>query len=160
MICTGILLFALAGSPLPPEVSSPLIESFQARSQNRQDADYRKGLHALDARQWDQAISAFTASAAHKGAAADGALYWKAYAENREALAGQALSTLRQLRQSYPVSRWLHDAQALALEIRTQAGDPVNPSAEPDDSLKLIALNSLMQSDPQKALPILEKLLA
>lgn len=160
MIYTGILLFALAGSPFTQEISPPLSQSFQARSQIQQDSEYQKGLHALDARQWDEAISAFTASAARKGASADGALYWKAYAENREDRDQEALATLRQLRQSYPDSRWLHDAQALALEIRTQAGPPVDPSTEPDDSLKLIALNSLMQSEPDKALPILKKLLA
>ncbi|MGH9640273.1 MAG: HEAT repeat domain-containing protein, partial [Bryobacteraceae bacterium] len=148
MICAGILLVALAGSPVAQQASSPPVESF-----------YQRGLHALDARQWNEAISAFAECVAHKGASADAALYWKAYAENREARGEQALSTLAQLRHSYPDSRWIHDAQALALEIRTQAGDPVNPSAETDDSLKLIALNSLMQSEPEKAVPILKKLL-
>jgi HEAT repeat protein len=160
MICAGILLITLAGSPLPQEISSAFVQSFQAHPQARQNADYQKGLRALDARQWDEAISAFTACAAQKGDSADAALYWKAYAENREALGQQALSTLAQLRQIYPDSRWVHDAQALALEIRAQAGNQVNPSTEPDDNLKLIALNSLMQSEPDKALPILQKLLA
>lgn len=158
MICTGILLFALASSPVTQQSASP--PASHSQTQTSQDAEYQKGMQALDARQWDAAISAFAASAAQKGAAADAALYWKAYAENREALVQQALTTLHQLQQSYPDSRWLHDAQALALQIRTQAGSPVDPSAESDESLKLIALNSLMQSEPDKALPILKKLLA
>ena len=35
----------------------------------------------------------------------------------------------------------------------------MSPSAEPNEELKLLALNSLMVSNPQKALPILRKLL-
>ena len=45
------------------------------------------------------------------------------------------------------------------MEIHARAGAPVNPAAESDEDLKLIAINSLMQSDPNQALPILEKLL-
>lgn len=154
MICTTILLLALAAPPAGGNASSA-----PAKGQKAQN-DYQRGMRALDAHQWTAAISAFDASAAHERASADGALYWKAYAQNREFFAAQALATLNLLKKEYPKSRWLHDAQALALQIRTQAGDPVNPSSEPDDSLKLIALNSLMQSEPDKALPILKKLLA
>ncbi len=66
---------------------------------------------------------------------------------------------LAALRQQYPSSHWLNDAQALEVEIHARAGAPVSPAAESDESLKLIAINSLMQSDPTQALPILEKLL-
>ena len=35
----------------------------------------------------------------------------------------------------------------------------VNPDSEPDEDLKLMALNGLMNSDPERAIPMLEKFL-
>jgi len=124
------------------------------------DANYQRGLAKLDARQWDQAIAAFQAAAEHDHAIADAALYWKAYAENRAGQRDDSLETLSELAEKYPSSRWLKDARALQVEVRAKAGDPVNPSAESDEELKLIALNSLMQSDAKDALPVLQKLLS
>ncbi|HEY6989125.1 MAG TPA: HEAT repeat domain-containing protein [Bryobacteraceae bacterium] len=125
----------------------------------QEDADYQKGVAALDSRQWDQAIAAFDASAGHKGSNADGALYWKAYALNRAGRRDEALSAISALRRDYAASRWNRDARALELEIRGQSGERVSPTGEPDDELKILALNSLMQSDPSQAVPILQKLL-
>jgi hypothetical protein len=125
----------------------------------QEDADYRKGIAALDARQWDQAIAAFDASAGHQGSSADGALYWKAYALNRAGRRDEALGAISALRRDYAASRWNRDARALELEIRGQSGERVSPAREPDDELKILALNSLMQSDPNQAVPILQKLL-
>jgi HEAT repeat protein len=125
----------------------------------QEDTDYQKGLAALDARQWDQAIAAFDASAGHKGAAGDGALYWKAYALNRAGRRDEALKSIAVLRRDYAASRWNRDARALELEIRGQSGEHVSPGHEPDEDLKILALNSLMQSDPEQAVPILQKLL-
>lgn len=158
MIRNGLLLLALAGSVSAQNFPAPVMDSFQASQ--AADTDYQNGQRALDARQWDQAISAFTTVASRKGPAADAALYWKAYAENREGRREEALSTIADLRQAYPSSRWVRDARALEVEVRAQVGAPVSPNSETDEDLKLIALNSLMQSDSNAALPILQKLLA
>lgn len=158
MIRNGFLFFALAGLLSAQNFVAPVVDGFQAAEGT--NTDYQNGQRELDARQWDQAISSFTAAAAHKRAFADAALYWKAYAENRAGRREQALSTIADLRQAYPSSKWVRDAQALEVEVRAQVGTPVNPSSEPDEDLKLIALNGLMESDPNTALPILQKLLA
>lgn len=147
-------------SALAQDSSVLLAQSFQASQVNRDDPDYQKGLRALDARQWDQAISSFSAAASHKGSQVDAALYWKAYAENRGGRRNEALSSIAELRSAYPSSRWINDARALEVEVRAQTGAPVSPATEQDENLKLIAINSLMQSDPDQALPILQKLLA
>jgi hypothetical protein len=159
MIRIGILLIALAWSAVAQDLSSVAGLSFQAQQSASEDPDYRKGRQELDARQWDQAIASFDAAAAKKGALAAGALYWKAYALNRTARVQEALATIDALRQEYPKSRWNTDAEALDVEIRGRGGAPVSPGAEPNEDLKLMAINSLMQSDPEKAFPILEKLL-
>ena len=124
------------------------------------DANYQRGLARLDARQWDQAIAAFQVAAEHDAGIADAALYWKAYAENRAGRRDDSLETLSKLAKTYPSSRWMRDARALQVEVRAKTGDPVNPTAESDDELKLIALNSLMQSDSKDVVPVLQKLLS
>ena len=138
---------------------SSFAENFQARSEGFKDAAYREGLQALYAHRWDEAVQSFEEAASHKGNIADAALYWKAYAQNRAGRRQEALSTLAQLRRAYPSSRWNNDAQALNIELRAQAGSPVSPSVENNEELKLLAINSLMQSDPYMALPALQKVL-
>ena len=120
-----------------------------------QSEDYQKGLSAIDAHEWDKAIAAFTESAAHKGADASAALYWKAFAQNKAGQREEARQTLAQLRSDYKDSRWLRDARALEAEM----GGHGNASSQPDEEIKIYAINSLMQADPDQALPILEKLL-
>jgi len=132
---------------------------FQAAQGGHEDPDYQAGRSALDASHWDDAIRAFDASAARKGPNAGGALYWKAYAQNRAGRREAALQTIAQLRKAYPSSRWINDAKALELEIRGQMGQTVNPGAESDEDLKMIAVNGLMMSDPAQAFPILQRLL-
>ena len=155
-----ILLFAaLAASGWGQNWSAVPAFSFDAQQSGRGDADYQSGLKELDAQQWDQAIASFSISAARGKANAGAALYWLAYAQDRAGLAQPALRTLAHLRERYPDSRWLKDARALELEIRAQTGSPVSPSSEPDDDLKLVAVNSLMTSNPAMALPVVEKVL-
>jgi HEAT repeat protein len=141
-----------------PGAAQPM--NFQsARDASRTDATYQNGLRELDLGHWDRAVADFNASAAHDRATRDAALYWKAYAQEHAGEVEQALSTLATMRAEFHDSRWLRDAGALELELRAQTGAPPNPSAQPDEELKLLAINSLMQSDPDRAVPILQKLL-
>ena len=135
-------------------------QSVQAQEAAKGDPDYERGLSALDARNWEEAISSFRESASHKRGNADAALYWLAYAQDHAGQREQALITTRQLQQNYASSRWINDAKALEVEIHGQNGNPVSPSSEPDEELKLLALNGLMTSDRDKAIPILRNLLA
>ncbi len=141
---------ALAQLQEPPPAESFLQKSAQRDENSRA---YQKGKAAIDARHWDEAVAAFG------DADSDGALYWKAYALNQLGRREEALATLSRLFKSYPASRWLDDGKALEIEVRQASGQKVNPNAEPDEDLKLMAVNSLMNTDPERALPILEKLL-
>ncbi|HZS56463.1 MAG TPA: HEAT repeat domain-containing protein [Bryobacteraceae bacterium] len=161
MIRNFLLSLAFAGSLAaqgwPP---APGAMSFQsARSINRDDSEYQNGMRELDERHWDRAIRDFEASVSRNRASSDAALYWKAYAESRAGRREEALATVAALRSQFPSSRWTKDANALELEMRGQAGAPPNPNAQSDEELKLLAINSLMQSDPDQAVPILQKLL-
>jgi HEAT repeat protein len=158
LIC-GILFLTLAATSYAQQWAVAPAFSFQASGTGQEDSDYRAGLSALDARQWDRAVRLFSVSAANTRANADAALYWKAYAQNRAGHGEAALSTLAQLRRQYASSRWMRDARALEVEVRGQTGAPVSPNAEADDDLKMLAVNSLMQSNPAAAFPVVEKVL-
>jgi tetratricopeptide (TPR) repeat protein len=125
----------------------------------RDNEGYRAGTRAVERRRYDDAIAAFDRVIASKSPRADGAYYWKAYAQNKLGKRTEALATLGQLEKAYPQSRWLNDAKALQVEIKQAAGQPVAPESESDEELKLLALNNIMMSDPEKAIPVLEKVL-
>ena len=153
-----LLLMAIARSRLNGEVMQPLLEAARTR-QEQGGADeaslYADGTRAIDENRWPDAVGLFDRVAQMHGEHAEGALYWKAYAENKEGQQANALSTCGELRKSYPKSRWLDECGALEIEIRGKSGQPVSPQAETDENLKLLALNALMQQDQEQAVPIL-----
>jgi hypothetical protein len=120
---------------------------------------YGRGLTALDDHHYAQALDDFTEVVSRGGPKADGALYWKAYTLNKLGRRDEATAAIAQLRSSYASSHWLEDAKALELEVKQASGKPVSPENEADDDLKLMALNGLSQSDPERTYPLIEKLL-
>lgn len=134
--------------PVPPDTH-----------RNRGHDYYRSGQSALDHRQYASAIDAFNRVIEAKGDHADGALYWRAYSENKLGKRSEALATLASLRQTYAKSRWLEDAQALEVEVRQANGTSVSPENTSDEEMKLLVLNGLISSDPERTIPSLEKLL-
>ena len=123
------------------------------------DRLYEAGSRALDAHRWDEALEDFNQVAARAGTRADGGWYWKAYTLNKLGRRDEALAAIAELRKSYASSRWIDEAKALEVQIRQDQGKPVSPEAESDEDLKLMALNGLMQSDPDRALPLVENIL-
>jgi HEAT repeats len=120
---------------------------------------YDDGREALDEDRYDKAESKFAELAALSGPQTDAALYWKAYAENRLGKRDTALATIADLKHRFPQSRWLKDASALEIDVRQRAGQPAHPESQSDDDLKMLAIQGLMNSDPERAMPLLEKVL-
>jgi len=121
---------------------------------------YGKGTAALDTERYEKALQAFAEAAAMKGSKADSALYWKAFSEYKAQAMQAALESLKEMQKRHPDSRWLEQALALELEVKDAMGTPVSPAATPDEELKLLALNGLLQTDSEQALPALEKMIA
>jgi HEAT repeat protein len=142
-----------------PEVPSNSFLPQQSAQAAREDELYKDGTDYINEGKWDQAADKFKQVAEMKGRRVDAALYWKAYAQHKMGSDSYALSTLNQLRTQYPKSTWLKDAGALEVEIKNRTGQQVNPANESDEDLKVYAINSLMNSDPERALPILENIL-
>lgn len=126
---------------------------------DRENAEYERGYDALGDERWDRAISAFTRVVDMNGSRADAALYWKAYAQNRQGQRADALATIAALSKTHPASRYVKEAKALEVEVRGQTGAPVRPETQGDDDLKVLAIQSMQGVDPEQAVPLLEKVL-
>jgi HEAT repeat protein len=124
----------------------------------REEERYDEGTELLEEGRFAQAVEAFDAVIAMKGQRADAALYRKAEALSKMGRRNEALAAINTLRRSYPRSNWLKEAAALELEINSTRG-PVNPDAQADEELKLMAIQSLMNSDEARAIPMLKKIL-
>lgn len=159
---TSILVAAMiaAAQPAPIRPADSVVFVAAADDQASEQVLYTQGTEALDRGDFDQAAQAFGQAAALNGERADGALYWRAYALNKRGLRDEALKTISTLRGSHPKSRWLRDARALEVEIRQATGQSGVPEKNGDDDLKLMALGGLMNADPDRALPLVEQMLA
>jgi hypothetical protein len=134
------------------------------RDQSRGRADqldgyYEQGRGFIEQGRYDRAVESFDRVIAARATRADAAHYWKAYSLSRLARQADALATLAELSKSFPKSRWLKDAQALEVEVRQASGQAVTAEGQNSDDLKLLALSGLMQTDPEMALPVIERML-
>ena len=169
MLTAAMALAQAPVPPVPPQPPAPMafaqdagrLEQFVKlqRPGTSDDRLYQDGQRALDSRHWDQALEDFNQVAARAGSRADGALYWKAYTLNKLGRRDEAIAAIAELRKSYASSRWLDDAKALEVEVKQASGQKVAPESESDEDLKLMAINGLVQSDPERAIPLLENLL-
>ena len=121
---------------------------------------YDDGREDLDDDKYQQAEQKFSELAQLNGPQTDAALYWKAYAQNRQGKKDNALATIAELKRRYPQSRWKKDGDALEIEVRQSTGHPVSPESQSDEELKTLALQGLMNSDPQRGVQMIEKRLA
>ena len=133
-------------------------EAEQERADRMQEL-YDEGREALDQDQFREAERSFTELVKLNGPQTDAALYWTAYAQNREGKKEAALGTITELKKRYPQSRWKKDGEALEIEVRSTTGSKANPDAQNDEDLKLLALQGLMNSSPEKAIPLVEGIL-
>src|SRR5258708_7839739 len=129
------------------------------RANDREEELYSGATENLNDEAYSDATKGFDEVVKMHGRRADGALYWKAYAQNKDGQKDRALATIAELRNVYSKSKWLQEAGALEIEIRSSLHQPVNPDIQSDEDLKVYALNALMNSDPERAVPVLEKVL-
>jgi hypothetical protein len=154
-------LAQLPAPPQPPAVPAPPL--------SRPGDLYDEALHSIDRgqleralEQLDRLIQRFEGKTAATAAAnkVDGAFYWKAYTQVRQRQMADALTTIQIMQKKFTDSRWSRDAKALEVEARQASGQAVSPDAQADEELKLLALRGIMQSDPDRGVPMIEQLLA
>jgi hypothetical protein len=132
------------------------------------DQLYNDGQTAMNNGDWNGAVEKFNQLIALKTNRTSAAMYWKAYSFKKLGRAQDALTTIADLKRQYPTSKYANDASAMELEIRgpgsvvrqdrdERQGD--RDARTEDEDLKLLALNSLMNTEPERAIPLLEKVL-
>ena len=153
LVFAPVAVLAQRGPEQSPSASAAAASSAQ------ESGLYENGMRALTDGRWLDAEAIFTKIATQHGEHFDGALYWKAYAQNKQGQGNAALGTCAELRRDLYTSDWVHECGALEIEIQAKAGKPVEPKTWSDDDLKLLALASLMQKDEAGALAQLQEIL-
>ena len=155
---TILILLFIAVAPLARAAVYEIPnEAADERRDNGESDLYSEGTDAIDEGEWTRAIDIFNKVVAMHGKREPAALYWLAYAQNKAGRGGEALQTIAALERAHPKSRWITDAKALELDIRQASGQKVDPGKVNDEELKLIAIQGLLSSDPERAIPLLQK---
>jgi hypothetical protein len=119
---------------------------------------YDQARNMIERDQYDRALQVLDRVIDGKGSRVDAAMYWKAYSLSKLARRPEALTVLDNLEKEYPSGQWVRDAKALEVELRQASGQSVDADNN-DEEIKLLALRGVSQSDPETALPLLEKVL-
>jgi hypothetical protein len=120
---------------------------------------FADGTRAINESRWADAVKIFAQVSGQHGEHADGALYWKAYAEDKLGQSVPSEQTCAELRSGYPKSRWIDDCIALDIELHAKAGKPVQIEAGESDDVKLLALNAMMRQDEPRAMAEIQAIL-
>ena len=122
------------------------------------ETQYEAARQAIERAQWSLAAQQFTVLAEARAPRADAAMYWRAYAFDKMNRHADALAAVGDLFKNFPASRWAGDARALELQVRQRFGQAV-PVDTADDELKLLAIQGLQQTAPERAIPLLVKVI-
>jgi HEAT repeat protein len=151
---------AMPAVPIPAIPAFPAIAGWRESGDDRADDLYDRARDLIEQGKFDRAVSDLDRLIGLKSSRTDAAMYWKAYSLSKLGQRAEALAALSDLYKQYADSRWIRDAKALEVEVRQASGQAVSPASQDDDELKLMALRGIMQSDPDQALPVLEKMLS
>jgi hypothetical protein len=118
------------------------------------DSNYSSGLSLLMQHQYENAITRFDRVIAAKGTHSDGALYYKAWALSKLGRSDEAVAAIGDLKRSYSSSAYLGEARQLEANVKRLGPDQVD-----DDDIKLLAIQAIQYSDPDKAVATCEGVL-
>ncbi len=159
-IVTTLFLAAASATVAPrPAAAHPMPIGIASDLDDRADDLYDRARDLIEEGRYDRAVSELDRLIALNSNRTDAALYWKAYCQMRLGQRAEALTAISDLTKRFADSKWIRDAKALEVEVRQSSGQTVSPASQEDDELKLMALRGIMQSDPDQAMPIIEKML-
>ena len=126
---------------------------------DREDQLYDRARDAIENGRYERALGDLDRLIALNGTRADGGLFWKAYSLAKLGQRTEALNAVADFQKRFKDSRWLKDAKLLEVELQQASGQNISPESQTDEEIKLIAMRQLMQADPERGLPMIEKLL-
>lgn len=120
----------------------------------------RQGRDLIDAEDWAKAAETLRGflSQYPRDREADAALYWYAYSLGKQNRAPDAVKMLRQLLVAHPRSNWADDAQALLAQLDPKAAQTLVETQNCE--LKIVALQSLFENSPERAMDYVRQVLA
>ena len=127
---------------------------------DREDQLYDRARDAIENGRYERALADLDRLIAINGTRTDAALYWKVYSLAKIGQRADALTTVADLEKRFSKSAWLKDAKALEVEIRQSSGQNPSPESQADEETKLMAMRGVMQADPERGVPMIEKLLS
>jgi HEAT repeat protein len=118
---------------------------------------FRAGRDMIENEEWAKAAETFRGfiSAYPRDADVDAALYWYAYALKRQGNTKEAAKALKRLIKEHERSGWREEADAMLTELAPALGQPKiidDALGNENEELKIIALQSLFGSNPERAL--------
>ncbi len=146
--------------PMPPMPAIAGYGGWKESADDKADTLYDRARDLIEQGKFESAVSELDRLIGLKSNRTDGAMFWKAYSLAKLGQRAEALTSLTDLYKQFADSRWIRDAKALEVEVRQASGQTVSPASQDDEELKLMALRGIMQSDPEQALPVIEKMLA
>lgn len=138
-----------------------------APSGSASQALYWQGHEQLKQGRWEQALQQFVELEQQlrrdEPSAADSALYWQAYAQHQGRRVAEARATVERLQREFPQSRWLADAQRLlgtsAAGAASAAAEDAGADVAEREALVESALTGLLSAPPERALPLLQRVI-
>ena len=116
---------------------------------------FREGRDFIEAQNWQRAAEKFNdfITGYPKDKDLDAALYWYAYALQKQGKKDEAAEVLIKLVKRFPGSSWRQEAQAMLVVLGRK--DAVDAALDRDDcEIKILALQSLFQADEERAIGI------
>jgi HEAT repeat protein len=118
---------------------------------------FRSGRDMIENEEWAKAAETFRGfiDTYPRDADVDAALYWYAYALKRQGNTKEAAKALKRLIKEHRRSGWREEADAMLTELAPALGQPKiidDALGNENEELKIIALQSLFDSNPERAL--------
>ena len=162
-ICTALIFFLTAHSA--QRVFGQDLEKLNRLVQTTSSTDaamivFTEGRDLIDDEEWAKAAKRFadflTGYPKHKNS--DAAVYWLAFALKKQDKIQEAYDQLERLVKDYPGSTWNDDGRALMVELAPRLNKEVQVE-QVNEEIKLLALQSLFQSNPERAAQLVAEML-
>ena len=121
---------------------------------------FRDGRDLIESEKWQQAAEKFDAfiNQFPKDRDVDAALYWYAYALQRQGKKDEAAAPLLRLIKNFPNSSWRREAEAMLVVLGR--GDAVQQALDRNNcEIKILALQSLFQANEDRAINFVSEVL-
>jgi len=108
LLATPLIWPALAGAyqAMPGAMTLAAVDASAEKTGIPDGMVFAEGTRAINEGRWTDAVAIFSKIAENKSDHADGALYWKAYAEDKLGHSAAALDSCAALLADYPKSSW------------------------------------------------------